>query len=109
MPSGLIPFRVITLALGVTFSATMLPAQSPVPLTNAERWLRAVKTPEFTTPATREAWAKQRTEIRATLQSLLGTFPARPSVPEVTTLSREEKDGYVLEKFRFENGLGMTV
>jgi dipeptidyl aminopeptidase/acylaminoacyl peptidase len=68
-----------------------------------------VKTPDFVVSATKEAWEKQRTEIRATLQSLLGDFPPRPTVPQVTTLSREEKDGYILEKFRFENGLGMTV
>lgn len=109
MPSGLIPFHVIALAWSMAFANTMLPAQSPAPITHAERWLRAVKTPEFTTPATREAWEKQRAEIRAALQSLLGTFPPRPALPEVTTISREEEDGYVLEKFRFENGLGMTV
>jgi dienelactone hydrolase len=101
--------KIFSISLALTLSTTMLPAQSPVPITNAERWLRAVKTPEFTSPATKEAWEKQRIEIRATLQSLLGTFPPRPTVPQVTTISREEKDGYVLEKFRFENGLGMTV
>jgi dipeptidyl aminopeptidase/acylaminoacyl peptidase len=109
MPSGLIPFHAIALVLSVAISATMLPAQSPVTTANAERWLSAVKTPEFTAPATKESWEKQRTEIRTTLQSLLGTFPPRPAIPDVTTISREEKDGYVLEKFRFENGLGMTV
>jgi dipeptidyl aminopeptidase/acylaminoacyl peptidase len=109
MPSGLTSFRAIAPALGVIFLATMLPAQSPAPITNAERWLRAVKTPDFTVPATKEAWEKKRTEIRATLQSLLGSFPPRPATPQVTTISREEKDGYILEKFRFENGLGMTV
>jgi dienelactone hydrolase len=109
MPSGLIPLHAIALALGVAFLTAMLPAKSPVPLTNAERWLRAVKTPEFTAPATKDAWKTRRAEIRTTLQSLLGTFPPRPAVPEVTTISREEKNGYVLEKFRFENGLGMTV
>jgi len=109
MPRGPIPCRAIALTLAMTCTTAMLPAQSPVPITNAERWLRAVKTPEFTTPATKEAWVKQRAEIRTTLQSLLGTFPPRPALPQVTTLSREEKDDYVLEKFRFENGLGMTV
>ncbi|MEZ0276045.1 MAG: alpha/beta hydrolase, partial [Roseimicrobium sp.] len=101
--------RLFFITLALVHSTTMLPAQSPVPITNAEQWLRTVKTPDFAVPATKEAWGKRRAEIRAALQSLLGTFPPRPAIPQVTTISREEKDGYVLEKFRFENGLGMTV
>ncbi len=86
----------------------MLPAQAPSS-DAAERWLAAVPTPEFQTPASPEAWQRQRTETRAALLRLLGDFPPRPAVPTVTTLSRQEGEGYVLEKFTFENGLGMTV
>lgn len=84
-------------------------AQTPAPITNAERWLRNVKTPEFTAPATWEEWQTKRTEVRSTLERQLGTYPPRPTVPQLTVLSREEGEGYTLEKFRFENGLGMTV
>ena len=104
-------------ALALVSASPMLPAQStpqsatpsPTNLTNAERWLGAVETPEFIAPTTKEAWDKQRVEIRTTLQRLLGDFPPRSTTPQVTTLAREEKDGYVLEKFQFDNGLGMTV
>jgi dipeptidyl aminopeptidase/acylaminoacyl peptidase len=73
------------------------------------RWLATVKVPEFNAPSSPEAWVKQRTEIRDTLQRLLGDFPARPQTPNVTILSREEGDGYTLEKFSFDNGMGDTV
>lgn len=84
-------------------------AQTPESISNAERWLHSVKTPEFTAPATWEEWQTKRKEVRATLERLLGDFPPRPAVPQVTVLSREDGDGYTLERFSFENGLGMTV
>ncbi len=77
--------------------------------TQANRWLHEATTPEFTTPSTWEEWETQREKVRATLVKLLGDFPARPPLLQVTTISREVRDGYILEKFTFENGLGMTV
>lgn len=76
---------------------------------NTAQWLGSLQVPEFTAPATKGAWATQRSAIRATLRTLLGDFPARPKVPDVTVLSRTEHDGYVLEKFTFGDGLGLTV
>lgn len=106
------PLLRLTLFLAVTvalrFDATMS-AQTPVPNTNTERWLQSVKTPEFSAPATWEKWQAKRKVVRATLEKMLGDFPPRPAVPQVTVVSREEGDGYTREKFRFENGLGMTV
>lgn len=74
-----------------------------------ERWLASVKVPEFQMPTSVEIWTGQREDIRTTLKKLLGAFTARPRVPTVTTLSREDGDGYVLEKFSLDNGLGETV
>ncbi len=65
--------------------------------------------PEFKAPAGREAWESQRAEIRLTLWKILGKLPPRPRVPAVRTLSREDKGGYWLEKFEFDNGAGATV
>ena len=77
---------------------------------NADSWLDALGTaPEFKVPATRAAWEKQRTAMRDQLGRLLGDLPPRPRIPKVETLSREERDGYVLEKFQFDNGAGATV
>lgn len=81
----------------------------PAPPTNAQRWLESVDIPAFMVPATKEAWLKQRAEIRSTLWKLLGDFPPRPAVPAVRLVSRTEGDGYTLEKFTFDDGLGMTV
>jgi dipeptidyl aminopeptidase/acylaminoacyl peptidase len=102
----------LTLLLAVTtvlrFHAGMS-AQTPGPMSNAERWLGGVKTPAFAAPATWDEWQVKRKEVRATLEKLLGDFPQRPAVPQITVISREDAEGYTLEKFRFENGLGMTV
>ncbi len=81
----------------------------PAPTSNATRWLGSVDVPRFTVPAGEGAWGARRAEIRATLVRLLGDFPARPAVPRVEVLSRTEHDGYVLEAFRFENGIGASV
>jgi dienelactone hydrolase len=91
--------------LGRLFSAMAAPATP----TNAQRWLEFVDVPEFTVPTQREAWMKERSEIRATLWRLMGDFPPRPAVPRVTVGSRTDHEGYVLEKFIFGNGLGSSV
>src|SRR5712692_7252628 len=76
----------------------------------AQRWLAAAgATPEFTAPATKEAWVSQRQKVRAELWQLLGKLPPRPARPVVQTLAREERDDYVLEKFQFDNGAGALV
>lgn len=77
---------------------------------NADRWLDALPpVPEFSAPATRGAWEKQRGEIRAKLAQSLGKIPARPVTAAVKTLSREDRGEYFFEKFSFDNGAGATV
>ena len=73
-------------------------------------WLeKSPPTPEFSAPATRAEWEKQRTQIRTQLWLLLGKLPPRPARPEVQTLKREDRGDYWLEKFQFDNGAGATV
>lgn len=92
------------------FLVCLSPGSNAQPVaTAAQRWLASVDVPDFTPPSKPEEWARQRAEIRATLWKLLGDFPPRPAVPRVTVVSRTVHDGYVLEKFTFENGLGSTV
>ena len=81
----------------------------PAPEASAQRWLGSVSVPDWTVPADAKAWTGRRAEIRATLWKLLGDFPARPRVPDVRILSRTKEDGYVLEKFVFQDGLGLSV
>jgi dienelactone hydrolase len=65
--------------------------------------------PELRIPPEPAAWRREQAEIRATLTRLLGDFPARPTVPKVRVLAREEHGTYSLERFEFDNGLGDRV
>jgi dienelactone hydrolase len=90
------------------FNALMSHAQTN--LIMADRWLaKADLAPEFNVPTTKSAWEKKRKSLRAELWRLLGDLPPRPSVPHVETVSREKHEGYVLERFRFDNGAGSIV
>jgi dienelactone hydrolase len=76
----------------------------------ATEWLaHAPVASPFSGPASRSAWETKRAEIRATLWQLLGKLPPRPKVPEVRTVSKEDRGDYRLEKFQFDNGAGATV
>jgi dienelactone hydrolase len=78
--------------------------------TVAARWLaKSDLAPPFAVPASRAAWAKKRKQVRAQLWELLGELPPRPRLPNVVTLSIEDRGDYVVEKFRFDNGAGSTV
>ena len=78
--------------------------------TAAANWLaNAGGTPEFSPPKNLRAWEKRRTEIRGELWQMLGKLPPRPEVPKIETLSREDRDGFTLEKFQFDNGAGAIV
>jgi dienelactone hydrolase len=76
----------------------------------AERWLEKARlAPAFRAPSTASEWHAQRAAVRAQLKTLLGQLPPRPSALKVETLSREDREGYSVEKFRFDNGAGAEV
>jgi dienelactone hydrolase len=78
--------------------------------TVAARWLaKSDLAPAFVVPASRAAWERKRQRVRAQLWELLGKLPPRPRLPNVVTLSIEDRGYYVVEKFRFDNGAGSTV
>jgi len=78
--------------------------------TAATRWLaNAPPVPAFAVPASLDAWKAKRKEIGSTLWNLLGKLPPRPSTPKVETLSRNEREDYLVEKFQFDNGAGASV
>lgn len=60
------------------------------------------------TPASAEEWGKRREEIRRTLRELFGRQPPL-FVPRPTVDRVEERAGYALEHFTFDNGAGDTV
>jgi len=75
-----------------------------------QRWLdKAGPLPELSIPNSTRAWQTKREQIRAELWQLLGRLPARPTVPHVQTLSREDRGEYIIEKFQFDNGAGDIV
>lgn len=64
----------------------------------------------FTThpPATVEEWDVRKVELRKRIWRLLGDLPPF-FTPEAKIHSAEAKDGYTLERFTFDNGIGDTV
>jgi hypothetical protein len=66
--------------------------------------------PTFATtqPASLPEWNRQRVQLRKTLWRLLGDMPP-VTKPQPTLLSREQRPGYTLEHFSFDNGAGDTV
>jgi len=63
------------------------------------RW----KFPEFEFPETLSVWKKEREKVRETLHNLLGDIPERPKRLNVKTILREERNGYIFEKFLIDN------
>ncbi|HZL44092.1 MAG TPA: alpha/beta hydrolase family protein [Verrucomicrobiae bacterium] len=89
-------------------TAGVLNGQEQQPV--AGQWLaHADLAPPFSVPASKSDWQRQRERIRAELWELMGTLPPRPRKPEVRVLSRQNKEGFTLEKFEFDNGAGSIV
>jgi dienelactone hydrolase len=59
--------------------------------------------PEFQFPDNLSTWKNDRVEVRETIQKLLGDIPPRPKKLNVKTLLREERNGYIFEKFIIDN------
>lgn len=64
--------------------------------------------PVTTRPASLDEWQRQRPELRNKLRHLLGDLPPMFE-PEPTLIGREQREGYRLEKFSFDNRAGDTV
>ena len=100
-------FRGLLLAQALVITATGVMAQ---PSSDARKWIESAGiAPDFRVASSREAFEKQRAEVRATLGSLLGKLPPRPAVPVVRTLAREDRGSHWMERFEFDNGAGATV
>ncbi|MBM3402961.1 MAG: dienelactone hydrolase [Bacteroidetes bacterium] len=59
--------------------------------------------PDFQFPSGLATWKKDRVQVSATLQRLLGDIPARPQKLKVKTVFRKQMNGYILEKFLIDN------
>src|SRR5579862_6308753 len=102
--------RLLLAALLLCLITNKMPAQTNPNQDDTTRWLAGVgAVPPFNAPGSRQEWEASRPQIRAQLWQLLGKLPPRPAQPSVKTLSHEERDGYIVEKFEFDNGAGATV
>lgn len=61
-----------------------------------------------TVPDSAQEWEKHKVELRKTLWRLLGDMPPI-FTPQPQIDSRQHRDGYSLEHFTFDNGIGDTV
>lgn len=77
----------------------------PVPGSVLKGGLMAFQTPF---PASAADWESQKPRLRELLHRRLGEWPLL-FTPQPTIDSRELRDGYTLERFSFDNGVGDTV
>lgn len=78
--------------------------------TTADAWLAKTKiAPPLSVPASLDVWQKQRTQIRAKLNELLGDLPPRPPVSAFQVVKSEDKGTYTHETIQFDNGAGEIV
>lgn len=71
---------------------------------------RRIKIPEWPIPTDLKRWQEvDRAKTRATLLQLIGEMPPRPDPARVKILSKEDHDGYTLERFEFHNGVDHIV
>ncbi|MBI5009096.1 MAG: dienelactone hydrolase family protein [Bacteroidia bacterium] len=65
--------------------------------------------PDYMFPENLSQWNVKRTEVQETLKNLLGDIPERPAKLKVKTISREVKNGYILEKFVIDNEIDSWI
>lgn len=74
------------------------------------RWLAyAEVAPDFEPASTRDAFERQRAEVRATAWNLLGALPPRPPEPRVSIISTDGHAGCRIERLAIDNGAGSTI
>lgn len=65
--------------------------------------------PDYQFPENLSQWNAKRTEVKETLINLIGDIPERPAKLKVKTVSREVKNGYILEKFLIDNEIDSWI
>lgn len=71
---------------------------------------KSMKIPNWPMPTDLKRWQEtDRAKTRETLIRCLGEMPPRPDPRKVKVVSKEDHDGYTLERFEFYNGVDMVV
>jgi dienelactone hydrolase len=106
----------IALALTAHAQIRVTPEKAKGGTKFAEPWegipasFRNLGIPDWPIPTDRTRWDESgRAEIRAILLKCLGELPARPDRAKVQVLSKEDLEGFTLERFEFHNGVDMVV
>ena len=107
----------LLLLLGVSFITYKVDAQNSTdpqtfwqkPWEGVPEHYRKWEYPDYTFPAKLSKWKKDRIEVRKKLIELLGDIPPRPKKLNVKLISKEEKDGYILEKFLIDNEIDSWI
>ena len=107
LPCYIVSFALFNLVIAFSLNFT-LKAQTTddfwqVPWEGVPEHYRNWEFPDYNFPENLAEWQKERIRVRETIQQLLGDLPPRPEKLNVRTVSREEKNGYILEKFIFDN------
>ncbi|MDP2998055.1 MAG: alpha/beta hydrolase family protein [Bryobacterales bacterium] len=88
-------------------------AQTPPPL--QQPWegvppsYRNIPVGRLEIPKTVAGWNAQRVKVKAIVVRSLGELPPRPSPLKVRTIRVDQRDGYTVEKFVFDNGADSEV
>ncbi len=70
---------------------------------------RSLPVGKFEMPGSLFGWRQQREKVRQIVLNSLGDLPPRPSPAKVRVVFTDQKDGYRIEKFVFDNGVDSTV
>lgn len=74
------------------------------------RWVRvAPKVPELHVLSDALSLAGEQQRIRSICRRLLGDFPERKGPPAITPCGSEQRNGFTVERFTFDNGTGWTI
>jgi dienelactone hydrolase/lysophospholipase L1-like esterase len=66
---------------------------------------RGLAAPPFRVPESVQEWQSRRPAVLETVVRTLGDLPRRPSPPRARVLTRELRDGYILERVALDNGV----
>jgi dienelactone hydrolase len=80
-----------------------------IPWEGVPEYYRNWNYPDYKFPDDLSGWKNDRIKVKETLQNLLGEIPPRPKQLKVKTISREEKNGYILEKFVIDNEIDSWI
>jgi dienelactone hydrolase len=104
--SKLLLVFILALLTGISAEGQSEPVQDSIwqePWEGVPEYYRNWSYPDFRFPDNLSVWNKERLKVRETLEKLLGEIPPRPKQLKIKTLFREERNGYIFEKFIIDN------